>query len=134
MNQMISVTPFPQKVPGIIDGDPKIAQYFFKMGQSTKLIVTAANAEYLERMATRTVKNARDGKIESRARFSFTRLDETDKPVTEGLKNCRGVCEVPAFEVPAETANKLLHENLKATQAVLAALPDVLKGISQQKR
>ena len=127
----ISLTPFPQKVPAILE-----CGYGFDMGKTTRIVVSAEDADFLEAMANRTVMNQRTHKIESRARFSVTRIKDMppEAKAKEKLPNRRGVAEVPALQVPHEEANKMLQKNLEATQAVMSALPAILDKLTTQQQ
>ena len=128
-NVKVQITPFPQKVPAII-----ASGYGWPMGKNTVKVVSADDADDLERESIREVRNARTQKIESRSRFSFARLGESTMAADEKLPNRRGVADAPALSIPHEEQTKALLQNLSATQETNKLMVDLLKTVVPTKK
>jgi hypothetical protein len=123
-NVKVAVTPFPREVPAII-----ACGYTWAMGMPTERVVSEEDAKALEAESKRTVKNPQTKKMETRSRFSFTRLGETDQPVDKKLAKQIGLAET-SFDLKSdiERQNEFLQKNLIATQEVLKEIKDALRS------
>lgn len=125
-NVLVSISPFPQKTPGLLAPE---GSYFWPMGKATQKIVSAEDADLLEAEASRTVMNERSKKTEQRARYAFVRIADTEKPTEERLKGWRGVAKVPPLEVPHEKLIQALVDSVTSNQEVIRNIPAMIEKL-----